>query len=149
MDWCQLRAERLAERIREGARAQYEFPRRDHYRRIRESSLEDSVITGLRSLSIDGDNGLSKLQEQPNHEESETEPIMNHDPTATQDSAATQEPTANQKPTMATVLGTQNGIVIEDGKIPNVIVMASAEYPLIMTFRGKEGEDVERFLKNV
>jgi len=50
---------------------------------------------------------------------------------------------------MATVLGTRNGIVIEDGKIPNVIVMASAEYPLIMTFRGKEGEDVERFLKNV
>jgi len=95
-DWCQLRAERLAERIREGAREQYEFPRRDHYRRIRESSLEDRVITGLRSLSIDGDNGLSKLQEQPNHEESETEPIMNHDPTATQDSAATQEPTANQ-----------------------------------------------------
>jgi len=32
------------------------------------------VITGLRSLSIDGDNGLSELQEQPNHEESETEP---------------------------------------------------------------------------
>ena len=89
------------------------------------------MITGLRSLSIDGDNGSSELQEQPNHEESET------------------EPTANQEPTMATAAGTQNGIVTEAVKIPNVIVMAAAGYPLIKTFRGKEEEDVERFLKNV
>ena len=50
---------------------------------------------------------------------------------------------------MATAAGTQNGIVTEAVKIPNVIVMAAAGYPLIKTFRGKEEEDVERFLKNV
>ena len=50
---------------------------------------------------------------------------------------------------MATAAGTQNGIVTEAAKIPNVIVTAAAGYPLIKTFRGKEGEDVERFLKNV
>jgi len=50
---------------------------------------------------------------------------------------------------MATAAGTQNGIVIEAAKILNVIMTATAGYLLIKTFRGKEGEDVERFLKNV
>jgi len=97
----------------------------------------------LRSLSIDGDNGSSELQEQPNHEESETKPTGNQDPTTTQ------SPTENQEPTMATAAGTQNRIVTEAMKIPNVIVMAAAGYQLIKTLGGKEGEDVEGFLKNV
>jgi len=101
------------------------------------------VITGLRSLSIDGDNGSSELQDLPNNEESATEL------TANQDLTANQEPTVNQEPIMATAAGTQNGIVTEAAKILNVIVTAAARYPLINTFRGKEAEDVERFLKNV
>jgi len=91
--------ERLAERVRQRDHVQYEFPRRDHHRRIGESSLEDRVVTGLRSLLIDGDNGSSELQEQPNHQESETEPTVNQDPTANQDVTAYQDPTANREPT--------------------------------------------------
>jgi len=50
---------------------------------------------------------------------------------------------------MATAAGTQNGIVMEAAEVPNLIMTAAAGYPLIKTFRGKEWEDVERFLKNV
>jgi len=89
------------------------------------------VITGLRSLSIGRDNRSSQLQEQPNHEKSE------------------KEPTANQELTTATAAGTQNGIVLEAAKVVKVIMTAAAGYPWIKTFRGKEGEDVDRFLKNV
>jgi len=69
--------------------------------------------------------------------------------TANQDLTTIQDPTTNQELTMATAAGTQNGIVTEAAKIPNVIVTAAEGYLVIKTFRGKEGEDVERFLKNV
>ena len=89
------------------------------------------MILRLSSLSIDGDNKSSELHEQLNHKESET------------------ELTANQELTMTTSARTQNRIVTESAKVSNIIVTAAAGFPLIKTFRGKEGEDVECFLKNV
>ena len=105
------------------------------------------MLVGLRSLSLDEDEELSELPEQFDHEESEEES------TPSQESAQNQESTRaaeSQVPTMSTATtGPQNGVGTEAARVPNDIVMAATSYPLIKTFRGKEGEDVERFLKNV
>ena len=154
----QLRTERLAEKVRERAQEHCEFPMREH-RVIRGAVLENSVLVGLRSLSIKEEEHLSEFTERKVPPRRSTLRKSAPRRPATDQEFADQEPedqepvkkqeSDSQDAEMSTAGTSHNGIITEAVKVPNVIVTAATGYPLIKTFRGKEGEDVERFLRNV
>ena len=79
------------------------------------------MLVGLRSLSIDEDEGLGELPELSGHDGSGEESNPNQEPTRAQES---------QIPTMSTAtMGHQNGIGTEAMKVSNVIVSAPPGYP--------------------
>jgi len=130
--------------------------------------LENGVLAGLRSLSIEEEEDLSefaerqesprrptrrksvKKQEPVEQEPVEQEPIEQEpvEQQPVEQEPSEQEP-VEQEPLKMSTTEAAYGIVADAVKVPNVIVTAAMGYPLIKTFRGKEGEDVERFLRNV
>jgi len=138
----QLRTERLAERVGERARDHYEFPRWER-RVVSRVVLENGVLAGLRSLSIEEEEDLSEFAERqesprrPTRRKSvkKQEPVKQEpvEQQPVEQEPSEQEP-VEQEPLKMSTAEPAHGIVADAVKVPNVMVTAATGYPLIKTF---------------